>query len=236
MSSREETTTGFVENQSETLEEYRVNTKVVQKERTDAEIENFEFSAYGLQQYEQQVGILEKSRKSKREWPVGGRLYVLGLFLVKKRAERRASVSDDVAVTGLHVSLTCPLSRTRMKVPCRAQSCKHLGCFDRSTYLQVNERKPTWRCPVCGMRAPLSSLVVDRLFAHILANVPGDCDSVVLHKDGSWTPSSTPQRDNGATTSATPSSFTAHSSTPAWGSSSSEQVWAVLQAVRDRSH
>ncbi|KAH7950752.1 hypothetical protein HPB52_000240 [Rhipicephalus sanguineus] len=180
--------------------------------------------------------------------PVSGRDYVVGLFLakklaattilsglrklsavitrtmIKKKAKRRATISDDVAITRFHVSLTCPLSRTRIKVPCRAQSCKHLDCFDGSNYLQVNERRPTWTCPVCGMRAPLSSLVVDQLFEDILANVPGDCDGVVLHEDGSWTPSSVAQRDGGTTTSAKPSSSTARSSTPPSGSSSSEQV------------
>ncbi|KAL1481525.1 hypothetical protein MTO96_034411 [Rhipicephalus appendiculatus] len=171
--------------------------------------------------------------------PVSSADYVVGLFLVKKltaatilsrlqqlsatltrvmikrKAKRRATIGDDVAITRFHVSLTCPLSLTRMKVPCRARSCKHLDCFDGSNYLQVNERRPKWACPVCGMRAPLSSLVVDQLFAHILANVPGDCDGVVLHADGSWTPSS--QRDDVATTSATPSLSTARGSTPPSG-------------------
>ncbi|KAH7950751.1 hypothetical protein HPB52_000239 [Rhipicephalus sanguineus] len=181
-------------------------------------------------------------------WPVRGLNYVVGLFLVKKlsavtilsglrklraavtratikkKAKRRATISDDVAITRFRVSLTCPLSRTRMKVPYRAQSCNHLDCFDGSNYLQVNERRPTWTCPVCGMQAPLSSLVVDQLFADILANVPGDCVGVVLHEDGSWAPSSASQRDDAATTAATPSSSTARSSTPTLKSSSGEQV------------
>ncbi|KAL1438847.1 hypothetical protein MTO96_047769 [Rhipicephalus appendiculatus] len=180
--------------------------------------------------------------------PFSGRDYVVGLFLVKKlsaatilsglprfsatltramikrKAMRRASISDDVVITSFHVSLSCPLSRTRMKVPCRARSCKHLDCFDGSSYLQVNERRPTWTCPVCGMQAPVSSLVVDQLFANILANVPGDCNGVAFNEDGSWTPSSTPQRDDGATTSAMPSSSTARNSMPSSVSSSSEQV------------
>ncbi|KAL1439014.1 hypothetical protein MTO96_047485 [Rhipicephalus appendiculatus] len=83
------------------------------------------------------------------------------------------------------------------------------------------------------MRAPLSSLVVDQLFAHILANVAGDCDGVVLHEDGSWTPSSTSPRDDGAATSVTPS--TARSSTSPSGSSSSEPAGRLPQAA-DRSH
>nr|XP_037275785.1 E3 SUMO-protein ligase PIAS1-like [Rhipicephalus microplus] len=147
--------------------------------------------------------------------PVRGHEFAVGLFLVKKRSvativsalqrekaqrvalttamvkkkmERRAS-SDEVVVTKLHVSLTCPLSRTRMKVPCRARSCKHLDCFDAFNYLQVNEWRPAWLCPVCGNRAALSSLVVDQLFVDIIASVPDDCESVIFREDGSWTPS-----------------------------------------------
>ncbi|KAH6931333.1 hypothetical protein HPB50_023556 [Hyalomma asiaticum] len=104
--------------------------------------------------------------------------------MIKKKVKRRAS-SDDIAVTRLHVSLRCPLSRTRMTVPCRARSCNHLDCFDAYSYLQVNERRPVWMCPVCGKRAAFSSLVIDQMFEHIVANTPGDCDGVVFHEDGS---------------------------------------------------
>ncbi|KAH8024081.1 hypothetical protein HPB51_021426 [Rhipicephalus microplus] len=182
--------------------------------------------------------------------PVSGRHYVVGLFLVKKleaatvlcgleqlsvaltrdmikkKAKRRATISDDVAITRFHVSLTCPLSQSRMKVPCRARSCRHLDCFDGFNYLQVNERRPTWTCPVCMMRAPLSSLVVDQVFAHILANVPNDCDGVVFHEDGSWTSS---QRDQGATICVTPPLFTARGPVPPSRSSFSQQVGRSLK-------
>ncbi|KAL3211451.1 hypothetical protein MRX96_036426 [Rhipicephalus microplus] len=129
--------------------------------------------------------------------PVSGRDYVVGLFLVKKltvatvlsgleklsaaltrvmvkiKVKRRETMGDDVTIVRFHVSLTCPLSQSRIKVPCRARSCKHLDCFDGYNYLQTNEQRPTWTCPVCGLRAPLSCLVVDELFEQILANVPG---------------------------------------------------------------
>ncbi|KAH7973194.1 E3 SUMO-protein ligase PIAS2 [Rhipicephalus sanguineus] len=145
--------------------------------------------------------------------------------MVKKKVKRRAS-SDEVAVTKLHVSLTCPLSRTRMKVPCRARSCNHLECFDASSYLKVNERRPSWICPVCGKRADLSSLVIDQLFVDVIANVPGDCNGIVFHEDGSWTPfTSLRDRDNNkATNSTLPSSSTDCGSTPASGCSYSDQV------------
>ncbi|KAH6931335.1 hypothetical protein HPB50_023558 [Hyalomma asiaticum] len=180
--------------------------------------------------------------------PVRGREYAVGLFLVrklsvatllsglqqrkkqsvalttamiKKKVKRRAS-SDDIAVTRLHVSLRCPLSRTRMTVPCRARSCNHLDCFDAYSYLQVNERRPAWMCPVCGKRAAFSSLVIDQMFEHIVANTPGDCDGVVFHEDGSWTPSQK-ESDSGATISATPSSSAAGSSAPPSSCASSGQ-------------
>ncbi|KAH8009377.1 hypothetical protein HPB51_015700 [Rhipicephalus microplus] len=178
--------------------------------------------------------------------PASGRQYAVGLFLVKKlsaatilsglyqlnaavtramikkKAKRRATIGEDVAITRFHVSLTCPLSRTRMKVPSRGRLCKHLDCFDGSSYLQVNERRPTWTCPVCCKPASLSSLVVDQLFTDILANAPGDCNGVVLHADGSWTPSPATQRADGVPTSALQSR--ARSSASPSDSLSSEQV------------
>ncbi|KAL3190472.1 hypothetical protein MRX96_019990 [Rhipicephalus microplus] len=178
--------------------------------------------------------------------PASGRQYAVGLFLVKKlsaatilsglyqlnaavtramikkKAKRRATIGEDVAITRFHVSLTCPLSRTRMTVPSRGRLCKHLDCFDGSSYLQVNERRPTWTCPVCCKPASLSSLVVDQLFTDILANAPGDCNGVVLHADGSWTPSPATQRADGVPTSALQSR--ARSSASPSDSLSSEQV------------
>lgn len=138
---------------------------------------------------------------------------------IKKKVQRRAN-SDDIAVTRFHVPLACPLSRTRMSVPCRGRACKHLECFDAFNYLQVNERRPAWTCPLCGKPAAFSSLVVDQLFVDIVARAPGDCASVVFHKDGSWAPSASRKEvcnldDDAATTAcATPPSSTARSSPP----------------------
>lgn len=166
--------------------------------------------------------------------PVRQREYVAVVFLVRKlsvatvlsglprrviltrtmmNVQRQANC-DGIAVTGLQVSLTCPLGRTRMSLPCRARSCRHMQCFDASNYLLVNERRPTWMCPVCGQRAACSSLV-DKLFAHIVAEAPGDCDSIVFREDGSWTPSAASQNvHNLDKCAAAPSSSTARSSTP----------------------
>lgn len=43
----------------------------------------------------------------------------------------------------------------------RSSTCSHLQCFDASLYLQMNERKPTWNCPVCDKPAIYDNLVID---------------------------------------------------------------------------
>ena len=49
----------------------------------------------------------------------------------------------------------------RMTVPGRATSCNHVQCFDLPMFLQMNEKKPTWMCPVCDRPAEYKSLIVD---------------------------------------------------------------------------
>lgn len=88
----------------------------------------------------------------------------------------------------LRVSLICPLGKMRMTTPCRASTCSHLQCFDASLYLQMNERKPTWNCPVCDKAALYENLVIDGYFQDVIAsNKLGEDDNEIqLLKDGSW--------------------------------------------------
>ncbi|XP_039766856.1 E3 SUMO-protein ligase PIAS3 isoform X2 [Ornithorhynchus anatinus] len=98
-----------------------------------------------------------------------------------------ADPDSEVATTSLRVSLMCPLGKMRLAVPCRALSCAHLQSFDAALYLQMNEKKPTWTCPVCDKKAPYESLVIDGLFLEILDSV-SDCDEIQFMEDGSWCP------------------------------------------------
>ncbi|XP_027056559.1 E3 SUMO-protein ligase PIAS2-like [Pocillopora damicornis] len=94
---------------------------------------------------------------------------------------------SEVATTSLRVSLLCPLGKTRMTLPCRAITCNHLQCFDAALYLQMNERKTTWICPVCDKKAPFEKLVLDGLFREIL-EAAVNCNEISFHEDGSWRP------------------------------------------------
>lgn len=51
----------------------------------------------------------------------------------------------------------------RLMIPCRALTCSHLQCFDATLYIQMNEKKPTWVCPVCDKKAPYEHLIIDGL-------------------------------------------------------------------------
>jgi E3 SUMO-protein ligase PIAS1/E3 SUMO-protein ligase PIAS2 len=106
--------------------------------------------------------------------------------LIKEKFNEDADC--EIATTLLKVSLICPLGKMRMTTPCRASTCLHLQCFDASLYLQMNERKPTWNCPVCDKPALYENLVIDGYFQEVVASnkLSSDDNEIQLHKDGSW--------------------------------------------------
>uniref|UniRef100_UPI00358FF962 E3 SUMO-protein ligase PIAS2-like isoform X3 n=1 Tax=Myxine glutinosa TaxID=7769 RepID=UPI00358FF962 len=98
-----------------------------------------------------------------------------------------ADPDSEIATTSLRVSLMCPLGKMRLSIPCRSLTCTHLQCFDAALYLQMNEKKPTWVCPVCDRKAPYETLIIDGLFMEIL-NSCSDVDEIQFREDGSWSP------------------------------------------------
>ncbi|XP_017350588.1 E3 SUMO-protein ligase PIAS4b isoform X2 [Ictalurus punctatus] len=98
----------------------------------------------------------------------------------------RSNPENEIATTGLQVSLTCPLAKMRMSTPCRAQTCAHLQCFDAAFYLQMNERKPTWTCPVCHKPALFDTLQIDGLLSSILQCADKDLKEIEYLSNGSW--------------------------------------------------
>lgn len=98
---------------------------------------------------------------------------------------KKLSTNADLFVTSLTVSLLCPLSMQRINVPTRSIYCTHVQCFDVFNYLQINEFKPNWKCPVCRDKAPFETLFIDELFKKILKEKTV-ANEIVFAADGSW--------------------------------------------------
>jgi len=107
--------------------------------------------------------------------------------LIKKKL---ADDEDGIATTNLKVTLSCPLGKMRMTMPCRPSTCDHLQCFDAAIFLMMNEKKPTWICPVCDSPAKYDDLMVDGYFQEVLKakELPEDENEIILNQDGSWNP------------------------------------------------
>jgi len=93
-------------------------------------------------------------------------------------------VDDSIFVT-----IKDPLSKTKMKLPARGHNCVHVQCFDAIQFLQMNEQKQTWICPICKEKLSYENIEIDEFFLNIIKspNLSEDCENVFLLHDGSWT-------------------------------------------------
>lgn len=106
----------------------------------------------------------------------------------------RQAQDPDIVATSQVLSLKCPLTYMRLNLPIRATTCRHIQCFDATSYLQLQEQGPQWLCPVCSRLAPFESLAVDEYVRDILENTAGDLDQITIDPDGTW---NTGQAKNG---------------------------------------
>jgi hypothetical protein len=93
---------------------------------------------------------------------------------------------DNIALSQLKISLLCPLMKTRMNIPARTKTCSHLQCFDLLNYLNMNEKRPSWKCPQCNTNAHFDNLIVDQYFMDLLKAVEQNVEEVELLRDGNW--------------------------------------------------
>ncbi|VDO86301.1 unnamed protein product, partial [Schistosoma mattheei] len=98
------------------------------------------------------------------------------------RNENDDDDDDDLVMPNtLPVQLLCPLSKCRIEVPVRGRNCRHVQCYDATTYLIINERKPTWNCPVCDGKAVYEDLIVDGLKPEITTTKEFERPSSVIY-------------------------------------------------------
>lgn len=104
--------------------------------------------------------------------------------LIKKSMES----DNDMGIDSMFATVKDPLSKTRMKLPARGVHCIHMQCFDAIQFLQMNELKQTWACPLCKKKVKFEDIEVDEFFLIILqsSKLSEECENVILLKDGSW--------------------------------------------------
>ncbi len=95
---------------------------------------------------------------------------------------------SDISITAMTASLSCLLSRERIKVPCRTSTFQHIQCIDAETYIEMNEVRAMWKCPICNKPAPFESLEFDQYFHEVLASplLSPEDEEIQLLRNGLW--------------------------------------------------
>ncbi|KAI1460722.1 PINIT domain-containing protein [Annulohypoxylon moriforme] len=104
---------------------------------------------------------------------------------VIREISRKAN-DPDVVTTSQVLSLLCPLTYMRLKIPCRGMSCNHIQCFDANSFMQLQEQGPTWSCPICYKAVPFETLAIDDYVDEVLSTTPDTLQQVTIEPDGRW--------------------------------------------------
>ncbi|KAE9522001.1 hypothetical protein AGLY_017606 [Aphis glycines] len=145
-------------------------------------------------------------------WTPDGKNYVFSMYLVKKLTsdtlikrlhdkggrssedtrniiiQMFANIDPDVATTSYRFSLICPLSKVRMKIPAKSIYCDHLQCFDVSTFILMNEKKPTWMCPTCSKPCLYDDIQIENYFLEVVSSptLKYCTTEIEILSDGTW--------------------------------------------------
>ncbi|CAN0153970.1 unnamed protein product, partial [Scytosiphon promiscuus] len=102
---------------------------------------------------------------------------------------------DDLMATATRLSLRCPLGLVPITCPGRGRNCKHLQCFDLTTFLNYNKdcAGAAWKCGVCNLPIKPADLVVDTYLNEVVLSLEergltDDAEEVEIHQDGHWEP------------------------------------------------
>ncbi|CAN0841189.1 E4 SUMO-protein ligase PIAL2 [Linum grandiflorum] len=93
---------------------------------------------------------------------------------------------SDIIEGPSRISLNCPISFSRIKIPVKGSLCKHLQCFDFGNYVEINSKRPSWRCPHCNQNVSYADIRVDQNIVQVLKEVGESITHVNISADGSW--------------------------------------------------
>jgi len=112
---------------------------------------------------------------------------------------------DGIQMESIVISLKCPLSFGRMKIPCRTSACKHVQCFDFKSFIsylrqkRIFEDQTKWQCPICKVAAPLAKIYVDEYLREIVDDPKATSDRIKQNLKG-WTTAEETRRELPITT------------------------------------
>ncbi|XP_031573050.1 uncharacterized protein LOC116307052 [Actinia tenebrosa] len=113
-------------------------------------------------------------------------------FITSQTIERLLSSSQPSSslcqLQMIEVSLVCPLSKTKIKLPIRGKHCMHLGCCDASTFLQLVGEKhfSKWKCPICSLPMPYEDIKVDGMLSDIIKGVKKETLKIEFTSSTTW--------------------------------------------------
>ncbi|XP_043716562.1 E4 SUMO-protein ligase PIAL1-like isoform X3 [Telopea speciosissima] len=95
--------------------------------------------------------------------------------------------SDSDIIEGpSRISLNCPISHTRIRTPVKGHLCKHHQCFDYDNFLEINSRRPSWRCAHCNQSVCYTDICIDQNMVKVLKEAAEGVSDVIISVDGSW--------------------------------------------------
>jgi MIZ/SP-RING zinc finger/MYND finger len=98
---------------------------------------------------------------------------------------------DDILEVEALVSLNCPLTLERLKIPVRGAACKHATCFELEDYIQFCQESHHWKCPICKQKVAFEELTVNQQLLKVLQTVDRSVTQIRLHQDGTFSVSKT---------------------------------------------
>ncbi|KAI9315099.1 hypothetical protein BX666DRAFT_355876 [Dichotomocladium elegans] len=118
----------------------------------------------------------------------------IGRNIINKLLGKSGSNEDDdleVLQPTVRISLKCPISLMRIRIPVKGKDCRHPECFDLQSYLAISVENPKWRCPICSTYIPPDSIFRDGLNEKLLRELDKkvyeveyseDCDNYRISK------------------------------------------------------
>ncbi|KAI3843919.1 hypothetical protein MKW92_051372 [Papaver armeniacum] len=94
----------------------------------------------------------------------------------------------DIIEGSSRISINCPISLKHIKTPVKGHLCKHHQCFDYDNFVEINLRRPSWRCPQCSQSVCYTDIRVDQFMAKVLREVGDGVTEVIISTDGSFQP------------------------------------------------